>query len=176
MRSRRLRGGYSDDGTGIIKHRRMFIQDSALMHLATGDLPPQSYVSNSDITTVVEGIREHTSLDDIILVDTGPLACVVTSLTGRATTNGMFKEVAPPETSYRKLPPLRAYLVRFRIEGTDPSHTVVATETLSLVVRDDDAMYASRSVLSASVPYAVAYAFVCLWAIITIHDAWRKKT
>lgn len=87
----------------------------------------------------------------------------------------MFMEVAPPETSYRKLPPLRAYLVRFRIEGTNPGHTVVATETLSLVVRDDDAIYASSSVPSPLVPYALAYAFVCLGAIITFQDAWRKK-
>gem|GEM_PF-3434705 len=168
--------GYSDDGTDIIEHRRMFIQESALMRLATGNIPAQSYVSNNDIITIVEAIREHTSPDDIILVDTGPLACVVTSLTGRATTNGMFKEVAPLETSYRKLPPLRAYLVRFRIEGTDPTHTVVATESLSLVVREDDEEFASRSVPSPSVPYAVAYAFVCLWALITIQDTWWKKT
>jgi hypothetical protein len=165
---------FVEQGEELIKERGIVVRDSAPLRLVTGALPVQSYISNEDVVAVIDGIREHTSEDDIILVDTGPLACVVTSLTGRATTYGMFKEVAPTETSSLKLPPTRAYIVRFRIEEPIEGAVVVATDTLTLVVREDDASYATRTVPSPTLPYAAAYLSLCCALAFIIYDVWRK--
>jgi len=80
------------------------LEETTLGALISGKtLQTPSYML-PNVSNLLDNISKNTSPDDIILVERGINGCIVTAYTGRATTSGMFHEVATDyETSLRQV-------------------------------------------------------------------------
>jgi len=125
-----------------------------------GDL--ESYYAMPGLTVIARGIEDYLRPGDIILVPpgTGFEASFFSSVTGRATTGGMLREVVPPDLPASAMPPLRAYLASGRVAGVPEGAVTVSSELYTLVVLDNEAVAATTAVPASALPWQAAAALV----------------
>jgi hypothetical protein len=132
----------------------------------------EKFSDNSDVRVIVAGISSLLGERDIVLVPPGAgfEASFISAMTGRATTNGMFKEVSPPDLRASEMPPVRAFLVYGAILEGPPGSRVVATTLLSLVVLDNEDIACASTVPKAALPLWLAYVLAVLACGVTVAD------
>ncbi|MHC1605167.1 MAG: hypothetical protein ACXQTP_04285 [Candidatus Methanofastidiosia archaeon] len=127
-----------------------------------------------DIFYIAFQIREKTAPDDIVFVKDGRTACLITSLTGRATTNGMFHEVKPEEEKiWGKAKAFLRPSGEPRFQKAPPDVYEIKTKNWILTIKKDDIGVIKRSKLPVSFSYYAAFALIFLGFFLVFLDIAR---
>jgi hypothetical protein len=87
---------------------RIRVAPSVIPALISDDMLEQPSYLQSQYSDLIRAVSGQTEEQDVVVLPSGPTACMVTAFTGRATTSGMFRETAadtgPPDNpaTYRQ--------------------------------------------------------------------------
>lgn len=171
-----LRCTYDDEsGSGGFSYAIESQPSTYRVHLCPASLSHRSldkYSENPDIQAVAAGISSLMGQRDVLLVPAGAgfEASFFSAMTGRATTNGMFKEVSPPVLQASEMPPVRAYLAHGPADEAPEGATVVSTSLFSLVVLDNADSAHQSEVPAPAMPWWAAVALVCMAVAAILFD------
>ena len=98
-----VQGPYQDGVRDPIKKDRLQTDQATLFILYYGDILRSPSHEGIKYQSLISEIEDLTDPDDIIVVPQGANGCIITSLTGRATTSGMFHEVTSEEGAIPKV-------------------------------------------------------------------------
>ncbi len=118
---------------------------------------------------LMETIIATTSSDDIIAVKNGPFGCMITTFTGRATTNGMFNEIQPNVANLHKVP-VKAYVFEGPIPVQFPNSDVYRFGKNTLIVRNNPLEVSKCSISSSAFNEIMALGIILFGFLLTIGD------
>jgi len=93
---------------------------------------------DQDFYGIAKNIILKTDKDDIILIENGGQGCFLTALTGRGSTNGMFREIEPYDSNAMNMPLTKAYVLSFIPSDLPDGVTAYPENEYSLIIRDRD--------------------------------------